>query len=32
VGLSVLSSHASSKFRYLVVFGKGRCRGAETKG
>lgn len=32
VGLSVLSSHASSKFRYFVVFGKGRYKGAETRG
>jgi hypothetical protein len=32
VGLSVLSSHASSKFRYYIVFGKGRYKGAETKG
>ena len=32
VGLSVISSHASSKFRYFIVLGKGRYTGAETKG
>jgi hypothetical protein len=30
--LSVISSHASSRFRYFVVFGRGGLKGAETKG
>jgi hypothetical protein len=30
--VSVLSSHASSRIRYFVVFGRGRLKGAETKG
>lgn len=29
---SVLSSHAPSKFRYFLIAGRGRIRGAETKG
>jgi hypothetical protein len=33
VGLiSVISSHASSKFRHYQVWGRGRIKGAETKG
>jgi hypothetical protein len=30
--MSVVSSHATGKFRYHVVFGKQRFEGAETKG
>jgi hypothetical protein len=32
LGISVVSSHASSKVRYVMVFGRGRIKGAETKG
>jgi hypothetical protein len=32
VGLSVVSSHASSGFRRFIVLGKGRCEDAVTKG
>jgi len=30
--ISVISSHASSTFRYYLVWGRGRIKGAETKG
>jgi hypothetical protein len=30
--ISVISSHASSDFRYYLVWGRGRIKGAETKG
>ena len=30
--ISVLSSHAPSRFRYHLTFGKGRFKGATTKG
>jgi len=30
--VSVISSHASSKFRYHQVWGRGRIKGAETRG
>ena len=30
--VSVLSSHASSDFRYFLIWGRGRIRAAETKG
>jgi hypothetical protein len=30
--VSVISSHASSSFRYYQVWGRGRIKGAETKG
>ena len=30
--VSVISSHASSDFRYYLVWGRGRIKGAETKG
>jgi hypothetical protein len=30
--ISVISSHASSNFRYYLVWGRGRIKGAETKG
>lgn len=29
---SVISSHASSGFRYYMIWGRGRIKGAETKG
>lgn len=29
---SVISSHASSGFRYFMLWGRGRIKGAETKG
>ena len=29
---SVISSHASSGFRYYLIWGRGRITGAETKG
>jgi hypothetical protein len=32
IAMSVLVSHATSKIRYFVVLGRGRLRGAETKG
>jgi hypothetical protein len=32
VVFSVLSSHASSRVRYQIVFARGRVKGAETKG
>jgi hypothetical protein len=30
--VSVISSHASSKFRYFLVWGRGRIKAAETRG
>ena len=30
--ISVISSHASSTFRYYLVWGRGRIKGAETRG
>jgi hypothetical protein len=32
VVFSVVSSHASSKVRYFIVFGRGRVRGSESRG
>ena len=32
LGISVLSSHAPSAFRYHLTFGRGRFKGATTKG
>lgn len=30
--VSVISSHASARFRYFLIWGRGRIKGAETKG
>jgi len=29
---SVISSHASAKFRYFLIWGRGRIKAAETRG
>jgi hypothetical protein len=31
-GISVISSHASSRFRYYLIWGRGRINAAETRG